>query len=91
MKDAAQFYANRVVKDYKEKDPSHVKWVHSFSTFLVELFQYVKKWHTTGLSWNPKGGDALSANAGKLQFCKCTPSHYYSSRRFCSSSISTSI
>ena len=62
MKDAAQFYANRVVKDYKEKDASHVKWVHSFSAFLVELFQYVKKWHTTGLAWNPKGGDALSAS-----------------------------
>ena len=62
MKDAAQFYANRVVKDYKEKDPNHVKWVQSFSAFLVELFQYVKKWHTTGLAWNPKGGDALSAS-----------------------------
>jgi adenylyl cyclase-associated protein len=62
MKDAAQFYANRVVKDYKEKDASHVKWVHSFSAFLVELFQYVKKWHTTGLAWNPKGGDALSTS-----------------------------
>jgi adenylyl cyclase-associated protein len=32
---------------------------------LTELFQYVKKFHTTGLTWNPKGGDAKSAVVGK--------------------------
>lgn len=62
MKDAAQFYANRVIKDWKEKDSNHVQWVKAFSEFLVELFGYVKQWHTTGLAWNPKGGDALSAS-----------------------------
>ncbi|KAJ3362895.1 F-actin-capping protein subunit alpha [Kappamyces sp. JEL0680] len=61
MKDAAQFYANRVIKEWKDKDPCHAKWVAAFAAFLADLFAYVKKWHTTGLAWNPKGGDASAA------------------------------
>ncbi|KAJ3271248.1 F-actin-capping protein subunit alpha [Terramyces sp. JEL0728] len=64
MKDAAQFYANRVIKDNKDKHPTHVEWVNSYLGVLVELQAYVKQWHTTGLAWNPKGGDAKSANIG---------------------------
>ncbi|KAJ3323813.1 F-actin-capping protein subunit alpha [Boothiomyces sp. JEL0866] len=64
MKDAAQFYANRVIKDNKEKEPTHVEWVNNYLAILVELQAYVKQWHTTGLAWNPKGGDAKSANIG---------------------------
>ena len=59
MKDSAQFYANRVIKDYKEKDASHVEWVRSYITFLTQLQTYVRTNHTTGLTWNIKGG-ALS-------------------------------
>ncbi|KAJ3267612.1 F-actin-capping protein subunit alpha [Borealophlyctis nickersoniae] len=60
MRDASQFYANRVMKEYKDKDPMHVEWVKSYVGFLTELHGYVKKWHTTGLTWNPRGGDAKS-------------------------------
>ncbi|TPX67087.1 hypothetical protein SpCBS45565_g03994 [Spizellomyces sp. 'palustris'] len=63
MRDSAQFWANRVIKEYKDKDKSHVDWANSFVTFLTELQTYVKKHHTTGLSWNPRGGDAKSASA----------------------------
>ncbi|KAI1315201.1 hypothetical protein EDD11_001139 [Mortierella claussenii] len=55
MKDSAQFYANRVVKDWKEKDESHVRWIRSYIDLLNELQNYVRKFHTTGLVWNPKG------------------------------------
>lgn len=61
MKEAAQFYANKVIKEFKEKDKSHVEWVNLYLAFLAELIVYIKKWHTTGLSWNPKGGDASAA------------------------------
>ncbi|KAI9203669.1 adenylate cyclase associated N terminal-domain-containing protein [Polychytrium aggregatum] len=63
MKDSAQFYANRVVKEYKDKDRAHVEWTRAYISILTDLQQYVKKWHTTGLAWNPKGGDAKSFNA----------------------------
>ncbi|KAI8921196.1 adenylate cyclase associated N terminal-domain-containing protein [Powellomyces hirtus] len=65
MRDSAQFWANRVIKDQKDKDKSHVDWANSFVTFLTELQTYVKKYHTTGLAWNPRGGDAKSAPGAK--------------------------
>ncbi|KAJ8327584.1 suppressor of rasval19 [Batrachochytrium dendrobatidis] len=61
LKDAAQFYANRVIKENKDKDKTHVEWVSAYVGFITELGAYVKQWHTTGLAWNPRGGDAKSA------------------------------
>jgi len=63
MKEAAEFYSNRVLKDFKDKDETQKNWAKSFPAVLGELQEYVKKYHTTGLSWNPKGGDASSASA----------------------------
>lgn len=51
MSDAAQFYANRVLKEFKEKDPVHAEWVKQWMKILTELHAYVKQYHTTGLSW----------------------------------------
>merc|ERR1711942_304241 len=58
MKDAGQFYTNRVLKDWKEKDNNHAVWVRSWVETLSELQVFVKQFHTTGLVWNPKGGEA---------------------------------
>ncbi|ORY86775.1 adenylate cyclase associated N terminal-domain-containing protein [Protomyces lactucae-debilis] len=55
LKDSAQFWANRVIKEYKEKDPQQVAWVRSFVALLTELQKYVKQWHTTGLTWSAQG------------------------------------
>ncbi|KAJ3132678.1 F-actin-capping protein subunit alpha [Geranomyces variabilis] len=68
MRDSAQFWANRVIKDQKDKEPSHVEWAKTFVTLLTELQTYVKKHHTTGLAWNPRGGDAKSAAGMRRQF-----------------------
>ncbi|KAJ2817031.1 suppressor of rasval19, partial [Coemansia sp. 'formosensis'] len=57
MKDSAQFYANRVLKKWREKDENQVEWVKAFLGTLRELSAYVKLFHTTGLVWNPKGED----------------------------------
>ncbi len=51
MSDAAQFYTNRVLKDFKEKDPIHAEWVKQWLKLLNELHAYVKQYHTTGLAW----------------------------------------
>jgi len=63
MNDAGQFYTNRVLKDWKEKDRTHVDWVKAWVSTLTELQTYVKKFYTTGLTWNPKGAEA-SVKAG---------------------------
>jgi adenylyl cyclase-associated protein len=57
----AEFYTNRILKDFKGKDETQVAWAQGWSTFLRELQKYVKANHTTGLSWKANGGDALAA------------------------------
>jgi len=37
--------------------------VAAWNTFRKELRQWIKNYHTTGLAWNPQGGDAASASA----------------------------
>jgi adenylyl cyclase-associated protein len=60
----SEFWSNRILKEFKGKDELHVNWVHAFNGFLKDLIPYIKKYHTTELSWNPRGGDALSFNGG---------------------------
>ncbi|TFK88794.1 cyclase-associated protein [Polyporus arcularius HHB13444] len=55
IKDSTQFYGNRVIKEFKEKDPKHSEWVKSYIVLLEELRKYVMEYHTTGLVWNPNG------------------------------------
>uniref|UniRef100_A0A3Q2PUI8 Adenylyl cyclase-associated protein n=1 Tax=Fundulus heteroclitus TaxID=8078 RepID=A0A3Q2PUI8_FUNHE len=52
MQDAAMFYTNRVLKDYKDKDKTHVDWVKAYVSIWTELQNYIKQHHTTGLSWS---------------------------------------
>ncbi|KAM3595630.1 uncharacterized protein V6R79_000317 [Siganus canaliculatus] len=62
MTDAGQFYTNRVLKEYKEKDKTHVDWVKAYIAILNDLQAYIKQHHTTGLSWS-KTGPVASASA----------------------------
>ncbi|XP_037934178.1 adenylyl cyclase-associated protein 1-like [Teleopsis dalmanni] len=55
MNDAAQFFTNRVLKEWKEKDVSHVEWARAWIQTLTELQAYIKQYHTTGLVWSGKG------------------------------------
>ncbi|KAJ1984166.1 suppressor of rasval19 [Dimargaris verticillata] len=57
MRDGAHFYAIRVMKMFKDKDPKPIEWVNSFLAMLDSLTDYVKQHHKTGLTWNPKGVD----------------------------------
>jgi adenylyl cyclase-associated protein len=50
--------SNRVLKEFKDTDATQVEWARSFVAILNELHDFVKRNHTTGLTWNPKGGDA---------------------------------
>jgi len=61
MKGSADFYGNKILKDFKGKDQLQVDWITHFSNFLKELQVFVKKNHTTGVTWNPQGGDAKAA------------------------------
>ncbi|XP_078038842.1 adenylyl cyclase-associated protein 1 isoform X2 [Augochlora pura] len=60
MNNAGQFYTNRVLKDWKEKDKVHAEWCKAWVQTLTDLQQYIKQHHTTGLVWAKSG----SAPAG---------------------------
>ncbi|XP_012220728.2 adenylyl cyclase-associated protein 1 isoform X1 [Linepithema humile] len=55
MNDAGQFYTNRVLKDWKEKDKIHVDWCKAWVQTLTDLQQYIRQYHTTGLVWGKPG------------------------------------
>ncbi|KAI5750547.1 hypothetical protein M8J76_016563 [Diaphorina citri] len=58
MNDAGQFYTNRVLKDWKEKDKTHVDWTKAWVETLSELQKYIRQYHTTGLVWSGTGSAA---------------------------------
>ncbi|XP_070777730.1 adenylyl cyclase-associated protein 2 isoform X1 [Enoplosus armatus] len=55
MNDAATFYTNRVLKDYKETDRRHVDWVGSYLSIWTDMQSFIKQHHTTGLMWSKIG------------------------------------
>lgn len=63
MNDAGQFYTNRVLKEWKEKNSTHVEWARAWVQTLTELQQYIKQYHTTGLVWSGKGAAPASSAA----------------------------
>lgn len=54
VKDAAQFWTNKVLKEFKENDPNSVEWVNTYMNLFANLKVYVKEYQTTGLKWNTK-------------------------------------
>ncbi|CAK7222370.1 suppressor of rasval19 [Sporothrix curviconia] len=58
---AAQFFGNRVLKEFKDKDPQQVEWVQAFYQVFRDLAEYTKEYFNTGILWNPKGKPAAEA------------------------------
>lgn len=67
FKDSAQFWSNRVMKEFKDKDPKQVEWVKQFLAIFDHLRTYVKEYHATGPSWNANGkplAESVAAQKG---------------------------
>lgn len=64
MNDAGQFYTNRVLKEWKEKDVTHVDWAKAWIQTLTELQQYIKQYHTTGIVWAGKAKATANGTSG---------------------------
>ncbi|KAF7957366.1 hypothetical protein EAE96_002951 [Botrytis aclada] len=54
---SAQYYGNRVLKEFKEKDPKQVEWIQAFYQIFKDLSEYAKDNFPNGIPWNPKGED----------------------------------
>lgn len=55
---SAQFFGNRVLKEYKDKDPKMIEWIQSYYQIFRDLTDYVKNYFPNGVPWNPKGKPA---------------------------------
>ncbi|CAJ0935156.1 unnamed protein product, partial [Mesorhabditis belari] len=64
MLEAAKFFTNRVRKDYKDKAPLHVDWVVALEEIITNLYNFVRKVHTTGLIWNSAPGSVAPTSSG---------------------------
>ncbi|KAE8380575.1 adenylate cyclase associated N terminal-domain-containing protein [Aspergillus bertholletiae] len=57
-----EYYGNKVLKEYKEKDKTHVQYIQSYYQVFKSLAAYLKKHYPKGLTWNEQNGiDALEA------------------------------
>ncbi|GMF04164.1 unnamed protein product [Ambrosiozyma monospora] len=56
LKDASQFWVNKILKEFKDSNPDQVNWAKSFLVIFDELKKYAKEFHATGPTWNSQGG-----------------------------------
>ena len=74
MKDSAQFYANRVLKESKDSnDKKAGEWAGKFIALLGELIDYIKKYHTTGFCWSKNASATQQAPAASTSTTASTP------------------
>ncbi|VDP14189.1 unnamed protein product [Soboliphyme baturini] len=66
MEEASLFYANRVLRDFKDKDTIHVQWINGWIEVLTKLHDYVVKNHTTGLMWNAVQGQSSERSSTSI-------------------------
>jgi len=52
MEESAQFYTNKVLKEFKESDPKQADWAKSLVKLLKSSQTHIKDNHITGLNWN---------------------------------------
>ncbi|KAH1361090.1 hypothetical protein KXV81_002274 [Aspergillus fumigatus] len=57
-----QYYGNKVLKEYKEKDQTHIQYIQAYYLIFKSLAAYLKKHYPKGLTWNRESGiDAQEA------------------------------
>ncbi|KAF4151110.1 hypothetical protein CNMCM6936_004752 [Aspergillus lentulus] len=47
-----QYYGNKVLKEYKEKDHTHIQYIQAYYQIFKSLAAYLKKHYPKGLTWN---------------------------------------
>lgn len=52
---ASDFWANKIRVQYKKTNPPQIAFCDTLKKILLELMVYVKEYHTTGVTYNPKG------------------------------------
>lgn len=72
-KEAAQFWTNRILKEFRESDPVSVEWVKLFLSGFDELKKYIKANQTTGPTFSSKSGIPLLDALKKVSSSSVAP------------------
>ncbi|XP_072992033.1 cyclase-associated protein 1-like [Typha latifolia] len=60
----AEFYNNKILVEYRNKDPDHVEWAKALKElYLPGLRDYVKGFYPLGPVWGPAGGTDVSVSS----------------------------
>jgi adenylyl cyclase-associated protein len=59
----SDYWANNIRREFKATNPDHIAFCDTFKQVLLGLMDYIKEYHTTGVTWNPKGGNASEYSA----------------------------
>ena len=52
---SAEFYANKVLMEFRNTEPAHVNWIKNLKDVLLKMKDHVQKHHRAGPAWNPQG------------------------------------
>eukprot|EP00523_Entomoneis_sp_CCMP467_P019916 CAMPEP_0168863096 /NCGR_PEP_ID=MMETSP0727-20121128/18776_1 /TAXON_ID=265536 /ORGANISM="Amphiprora sp., Strain CCMP467" /LENGTH=511 /DNA_ID=CAMNT_0008918159 /DNA_START=6 /DNA_END=1541 /DNA_ORIENTATION=- len=52
---SAEFWSNRIRKDFKGKDETQIAFCDGIKKALTGLVKYIEEYHKAGLTWNPQG------------------------------------
>ncbi|KAA8651837.1 hypothetical protein EYZ11_004363 [Aspergillus tanneri] len=51
-----EYYGNKVLKDYKDKDRTHIQYIQAYYQIFKSLAAYLKQHYPKGLTWNDQSG-----------------------------------
>ncbi|CAL0318946.1 unnamed protein product [Lupinus luteus] len=70
----AEFYSNKVLVEYRNKDPNHVEWAKALKELYVPgLRDYVKGFYPLGPVWSPTGKNIAPSKATALPATPAAP------------------
>jgi adenylyl cyclase-associated protein len=52
---SAEFWSNRIRKDFKGKDETQIAFCDNVKKALTDLVKYIEEYHKAGLTFNPRG------------------------------------
>lgn len=66
----SDYWANNIRREFRTTNPDQVAFCDTFKKLLQELMVYVKEYHTTGVTWNPRGIDVSEYSADSQAVAK---------------------
>lgn len=67
INESTQFWSNRILKEFKDTNQTHVEWAKQLAAITTGLKEYIDENHTTGLAFNVSEGISIEEAAELLK------------------------